>query len=165
MKQLAVMIGFFVVVISLNSCTTISGGSTQEYAPRWVDYEEWGKLELGMDKKDVLAILGEPFMTMDGELNNGKSMEIFVYKFRVKLFVTKTSNHQVVTRGDRVSEEVVDSKEIKPEKFANTLIWGQIFDVMIEYNNSKLVRWTNPLLKQMREPVSEIVTKTNAIAR
>ena len=45
----------------------------QKYGPRWSDYEDWGKLDLGMSKKDVLGLLGEPYLTTVAFYKNGKA--------------------------------------------------------------------------------------------
>lgn len=125
----------------------------QKYGPRWTDYEDWGKLDLGMSKKDVLGLLGEPYLTTVAFYKNGKTYQNLIFKFRTKLYDVKriaasTTTGVINIKGIRKSDDpflsITTETEVKPEKFAQTNVWGDYFDLDCLFENNILVKWSSP---------------------
>ena len=154
------LISFFMLITGCQPTTTIAG-----YSPRWVDYEEWGKLQIGMDYFSVINLLGEPFMTSEGEIVNGQVTQTYVYKMRAKLYVAKLVSKRMKFSWSE-GKEIPVIVEAKPEKFSNTQVWGEVFDVFLVFENNKLVKWKSPELKRISDSmVDSLHTNTLLITK
>lgn len=131
------LILFLLILIGFIGCTSTRVESL--YGPRWCDYEEWKNLQLGMSKTEVVRTLGEPYISKVGYIAESKKYETLVFKIRVKYFKTSSLNYK---KENMSSQEMVIHNEIKPEKFANTEVWGEYFDLVCEFNDDVLVGWT-----------------------
>ena len=114
------------------------------YGPRWIDYEGWGNLELGMSKKDVLSIMGEPYLPQQSYLHTDSTIEVLAFKIRTKYYPLRERS-KVILQND-VGKETISytEKESKPAKYANTEVWGNCVDLLCFFENRKLIRWYCP---------------------
>lgn len=146
--KMSVFLSFLILLFS-TGCK-VPATLVLDYGPRWVDYEEWGNLEIGVDKKDVLNLLGEPYMTTDGSTINGKKYVTYIFKLRTKLFITKQSSDKSQywdqTNKPTKDKSTIQPVDMKPKKFDSTQVWGQIYDVYFMFENNKLVKWYCPEL-------------------
>ena len=114
------------------------------YGPRWVDYEAWGNLELGMSKKDVLGIMGEPYLPQQSYSRADSNIEILDFKIRTKYYPLRERS-KVISQNDAGKETIsYYEKETKPAKYANAEIWGDCVDMLCFFENRKLIKWYCP---------------------
>jgi hypothetical protein len=108
-----------------------------------------------MGKNEVLQIMGEPYMTVQGYKIDTSAFEILMFKVRVKYYpLTKD-----VVKRERTSlleyGEVTSVKEVKPAEFADTSVWGEYYNLVCTFRNDKLVGWACPnLLRRLGDTLS-----------
>jgi len=133
--------------IFFTGCIPFTKGTEEEYVaygPRWVDYEGWGNLELGMSKTDVIGIMGEPYLPQQSYSRADSTIEILDFKIRTKYYPLRERS-KVITQND-VGKETITyyEKETKPAKYANTGVWGNCVDLLCFFENRKLIKWYCP---------------------
>lgn len=148
-----ILLGAFAVIALLAGCQKPE--VLIEYGPRWVDYEEWGKLDLSMDKGSVVRLLGEPYMTSEGSYPSEKKSITYIYKFRVKHYPLKRLEKKEVSWDPRSKPTLQGDIETKPEKFSDTKVWGKVYDAFLTFENDKLIKWTVPQLKNISDFVND----------
>jgi hypothetical protein len=113
-----------------------------KFAPRWADFDEWRNLNLNMSLSEVVDVLGEPFMTSEGYIQDANRIEVMVFKLKPKYADVPKSNNR----------DVKPSKEIP-----KTVMWGQYYDLTCYFENKKLVRWiTTPEGKQALKDTTQV---------
>ena len=131
----------------LTGCLSFTRETNEEYiayGPRWIDYEGWGNLELGMSKKDVLEIMGEPYLPQQSYLHADSTIEILDFKIRTKYYPLRERS-KVTLQNDEGKETIsYNEKETKPAKYANANVWGNCIDLLCFFENHKLIRWYCP---------------------
>ena len=123
--------------------------SIEDYGPRWIDYDGWGKLEFGMSKQDVIQSLGEPYMPLEGLSQSQVKTQVLIFKIRVKYYpiseAVQAKKIMVGAGGTPYSTDVTVWKSKKPEKFANTNIWSnESYNLYCIFEDGKLARWRCP---------------------
>jgi hypothetical protein len=141
---------FFLLLLSDCAESPVTQQDNSIYGPRWIDYEGWGKLELGMSKNVVLETMGEPFMTEEANISGSSKSEILIFKVRAKSYIVRDQFKSTAAQHGAIesamTKEVNVSVDRKPEKFADINKWGDTFNLYCSFENDKLVRWLCPEL-------------------
>ncbi len=105
-----------------------------EQGPIWTDFDEWSSIKPGLSKDSVIKILGNPFLPVYGAIENGKVIEVWVYKLRPKIYPVIIGS----TFG-KITAKPSKTLQNSPIKW-----WGDYYDSKLTFIDDTLRTWEMP---------------------
>jgi hypothetical protein len=106
-----------------------------EQGPSWTDFDERSMIRPGLPKDSVIKILGTPFLPVSGAIENGRVVEVLIYKLRPKIYPVV-----IASTFGKVSAKPSKTIMSSPIKF-----WGEYYDSKLTFINDTLKTWEVPL--------------------
>lgn len=128
--------------------------TSTKYGPRWSDFNEWGKLKLGMEINEVIMVMGEPYMPEKAYFDKADTIEVIIFKIKPKYYLVRKTlqdiysdlNRNVIKSGYPIldAENKINSTDDqrKPEKSEIYNEWSNdSYNLYCEFLNRKLVKY------------------------